>query len=210
MPSNLVKLTFQAVLLSCLSNVLAQIIGCYKAQVFHLPCHAKCLRIERSSQKSLTLDLVSLFQFVLFTVISCPPNILWQQFLEDRFPAYTFRKAPKVKADDDQVKSGEMGLDVPNTCKKFALDQTIGAAFNTVMFIVAIGLLKGKDLGTVTGDCQRVSCQWLHSLIQDLSCFDAITNLLTDITITGLLAHYQIRYEVMAISLHIMLYSCPA
>ncbi len=40
--------------------------------------------------------------------------------------------------------------------KKFILDQTIGAAVNTILFIAVIGAFKGNDQGTIIRDCQRV------------------------------------------------------
>ncbi|KAK4964339.1 hypothetical protein LTR66_012340 [Elasticomyces elasticus] len=42
-------------------------------------------------------------------------------------------------------------LNVANTAVKFALDQTLGAAFNTVLFIAGIGALRGHSFDAVKG-----------------------------------------------------------
>ena len=83
--------------------------------------------------------------FVLATVLSCPPNFLWQEYLEEQFPGYT--------TDVD----GQKKLHKTNTAKKFALDQTLAAAVNTLLFIAVMGALKGKDGKAIIRDCQRVS-----------------------------------------------------
>ena len=92
------------------------------------------------------LDVFPLLHFVLFALLNTPPNFLWQQFLEDKFPAYSL-------ADD-----GAKRLNKPNTAKKFALDQTVGAAINTLLFIAVIGAFRGKDGATLLADCQKVGC----------------------------------------------------
>jgi protein Mpv17 len=82
--------------------------------------------------------------FVLFTIFSCPPNFLWQEYLEEQFPGYT--------AGID----GQQKLHKTNTAKKFTLDQTLGAAVNTLLFIAVIGAFQGKDGKAIVRDCQRV------------------------------------------------------
>ena len=140
------------------------------------------------SQQPLNLDFVPLFQFVVFTLISCPPNILWQELLEATFPGYTYQSAPKAKVDDhDQSReaekgSGGMKLNVANTCKKFVLDQTVGATVNTLLFIVAIGALKGRDVNTILGDCQKVSFTSLrHAQNSGIECNVHLRASLTEI-----------------------------
>jgi len=44
---------------------------------------------------------------------------------------------------------GKQKIDIKNTAIKFALDQTLGAMFNTVLFIAGIGALKGMDANRV-------------------------------------------------------------
>ncbi|CAM1502270.1 Fc.00g042540.m01.CDS01 [Cosmosporella sp. VM-42] len=78
----------------------------------------------------LTIDWVPVFQFLLFNLISTPPNFLWQDFLESAFPAYPQPPHPK-KTDE---KSPPPQLSIRNTLIKFLLDQTIGAILNTLLF----------------------------------------------------------------------------
>jgi len=81
---------------------------------------------------------------VLFNFLSCPPNILWQEYLEEKFPAST--------TDAD----GKKRLNKTNTTKKFALDQTLGATVNTLLFITVMGAFKGKSAKAIIRDCKRV------------------------------------------------------
>lgn len=81
--------------------------------------------------------------FVVFTIVSCPPNYFWQEYLEQKFPGYTM--------DIDGTRS----LSKQNTARKLLLDQTIGAAINTFAFVAAMAALKGKDRTTVRRECRR-------------------------------------------------------
>lgn len=112
-----------------------------------------------------------------FSIISCPPNYLWQTWLEASFPGYTKSLSSKEKealVDDTVVgkssatqesvlrsRNGEKAaltkesapnphkqLSIRNTIIKFLLDQSIGAAVNTVMFIMGIGMLRGQSWQT--------------------------------------------------------------
>ncbi|KAJ3467293.1 hypothetical protein MRS44_004857 [Fusarium solani] len=67
------------------------------------------------------------FQFLLFNLICTPPNFMWQDFLETTFPAH-----PKPKSSKE--KNTKPKLSVRNTAIKFLLDQTVGAALNTLLF----------------------------------------------------------------------------
>lgn len=128
-------------------------------------------------------------QFTLFSLLACPPNFVWQSWLEGQFPGYTESLAPseKERLVDDAVqgktsgsvtnfngsvkkRDGENGvtknkdegamteknttlspakaskrLNKKNTLIKFSLDQTIGAAVNTILFLVGIALLRGQS-----------------------------------------------------------------
>jgi len=125
MPSPLVNATVQAGCLSALSNVLAQGLTAYR------------------SGKPFVLDIIPITHFVLFAFLSTPPNFLWQEYLEEQFPGQ------KTEAN------GQKKLDKMNTTKKFVLDQTLGAAVNTLLFIAVIGAFKGKDSNTIARDCQN-------------------------------------------------------
>ncbi|KAL2414773.1 hypothetical protein ABEF95_012204 [Exophiala dermatitidis] len=123
--SHIVTTTLQAAGLSATSNVLAQFIK------------------TRRENRPFTLNLRALFQFVLFTLISCPPNILWQEFLEDKFPGYI------IQTNGDKV------LNKPNTARKFLFDQTLGAFVNTVAFVTAMAFFKGKSWKGVQREVER-------------------------------------------------------
>ena len=71
--SQIVRQTTQAIFLSLLSNLLAQLIT-----------------LSQSTHHQ-ALNFRSFFEFAVFAALNTPPNILWQAFLEDTFPAYTSR-----------------------------------------------------------------------------------------------------------------------
>lgn len=129
MDSVMVNSTLQSASLAGLSNLLAQLIQAY--------------RTPKSG--TLSLDYVTLLRFVIFSLLATPPNIIWQQYLEEKFPASFVDQQGKKK------------LDKGNTAVKVVLDQTLGAIFNSYLFIVGIGVLKGKDRPTIWADCQSVS-----------------------------------------------------
>jgi protein Mpv17 len=122
----MINSTIQAALLTGLSNLLAQIIQAYRAG------------------RPLSLEHGPLAQFVVFSLISTPPNVLWQKYLEERFPA------------NQRDEKGNKKLHKGNTVAKLVLHQTLGAIFNSYLFIAGIGALRGKDLATILIDCQRV------------------------------------------------------
>jgi protein Mpv17 len=122
----MINSTLQAALLASLSNLMAQVIQAYRGG------------------RPLSLEYGALVQFVVFSLISTPPNILWQEYLEERFPANHWDE------------TGNKKLHKGNTTAKLVLDQTLGAIFNSYLFIAGIGALKGKDVATILSDCQRV------------------------------------------------------
>ena len=124
----MINLTIQAASLAGLSNLLAQIIQAYR------------------SDKPLLLNYATLLQFVVYSLLATPPNILWQEYLEEAFPANV--------VDEKGIRK----LHKVNTAVKFVLDQTLGAIINSYLFIAGIGALKGKGTSTILADCQRVSC----------------------------------------------------
>ena len=52
-------------------------------------------------------------------------------------------------------------IDVKNTVIKFVLDQTLGATFNTVLFIAGIGALKGMGTNKIVESIKKV---WIIKL----------------------------------------------
>lgn len=107
-------------------------------------------RITRSKdthrgQKPFRFDPSTFLFFLVWTLVSCPPNILWQIFLEEKFPASKY-----------DVKTGEKGLSKGNTVKKFLMDQSFGATANTVGYIAALAAWRGKDFAAVSAQVQQV------------------------------------------------------
>lgn len=81
---------------------------------------------------------------VTFSLLSTPPNFLWQQYLERKFPGYYTRK---IEIDDDgKGAKVEKKLNVRNTLAKFVLDQTVAALVNVVMFLAGVRLLNGESM----------------------------------------------------------------
>ncbi|KAK1060476.1 hypothetical protein LTR74_011822 [Friedmanniomyces endolithicus] len=129
-------------------------------------------------------------RYVLFSLLVCPPNYLWQKWLEGRFPGYIAEEAAgkqemlggngvgtgrdtgngslkkrmgnggtsekeamtETSTPPNLAKAGRKAkrkLNAVNTCIKFLLDQTLGAAVNTVIFIAGIALLRGASLDSL-------------------------------------------------------------
>lgn len=160
----------QAAALSGFSNVLAQLIRCWREGTPY------------------TLNTVDVFQFVLFSILACPPNFIWQSWLEAKYPAYTVtlppverealvdqtvkgrtteekRGAGDAAIDHNELNTGAMTehgkqasqsqgrkLNVKNTAIKFTLDQTLGAAANTILFIAGIALIRGQSTASIQQD----------------------------------------------------------
>ena len=82
--------------------------------------------------------------FFIFTLISTPPNFLWQQYIERVFPGYSTRK-PDLDSGEKEGREVKR-LNVGNTLIKLGLDQTIGATVNTTAFLVGVRLLRGVPL----------------------------------------------------------------
>lgn len=122
MLSKLVTQTAQAAVLSATSNILAQVIAAYH------------------HDKPFQLDPIPMLKFVFYTILNTPPNCLWQQYLEETFPSEKPAPAPSEKP----VKL-QMTLDFSSVFKKFLLDQTLGAAVNTILFIAAMTGMNGAS-----------------------------------------------------------------
>ena len=133
------------------------------------------------------MNLTSLFHFVLFTLVSTPPNYLWQDYLERTYPAYS-RVAgsdrhidaangkvsvvnpaePDLKGqeaerrrrrddNDDDVVGPEKKINLRNTMVKWVLDQSLGAGLNTVAYIAAMSYFRGQTQAEVYGTVQKVN-----------------------------------------------------
>ncbi|KAL2129064.1 hypothetical protein VTI74DRAFT_8279 [Chaetomium olivicolor] len=129
----IVTATIQAAVISVISNLLAQAITAHQTST------------------PLIIDWIPVFQYALFAVVSTPPNFLWQEFLESTFPAYHMAPTAEAvvsasKSDDaeldDEARTGrivEPRLNKRNTLVKAVLDQTVGAALNTLGFSMFVG-----------------------------------------------------------------------
>lgn len=99
---------------------------------------------------------------LIFTLLSTPPNFLWQQWMESKFPGY---KVQKVKVDDDgKGVEVEEKLNVRNTLVKFGLDQTVGAVVNVGAYIGGTRLLRGVPAVTCW-DAVKEVCFTLETII---------------------------------------------
>ncbi|KAK7914864.1 Mpv17/PMP22 family protein [Apiospora marii] len=141
----IVNATIQSAVLAATSNLLAQALSAYKNEV------------------SLVIDWVPVFQFIVYAIISTPPNFMWQDLLESSFPAYHMsptkaavasaaandEKALEEEEREDQLV--EPKLNVANTLAKTVLDQTLGAFGNTYLFSLYIHSVQAamdRPLGT--------------------------------------------------------------
>ncbi|GES62933.1 integral membrane protein [Aspergillus terreus] len=118
------KATLQAALINAGSNMLAQGIKAYK------------------NETPFELDLQSLFYFTTYAFISSPLMFLWGEGLEKAFPGSVESERTKSKTDNDKTQKPR--LNVKNTVVKITIDQTVGAVWNTVLFIATLGLLRGE------------------------------------------------------------------
>ncbi|SPQ19058.1 5c5aca05-7299-4c69-b917-73157ee039aa [Thermothielavioides terrestris] len=126
MPAPIVTATVQTAVISAVSNIIAQAIS------------------ARQTNTPLTLDPLPIFQYTLFALLSTPPNFLWQELLESSFPAYHQPQPITTTTTTDVVEAKRVEpaappaapprLNVRHTLLKTALDQTVGAAVNTLLF----------------------------------------------------------------------------
>ncbi|KAI5924440.1 Mpv17/PMP22 family protein [Camillea tinctor] len=123
----IVTATIQSAVLAATSNILAQCLTAYQ------------------SEATLVIDWVPVFQFILYAFLNVPPNFLWQDLLESSFPAFhiapTSEAVASAAADDEKELEKEANegrlvepkLNITNTIIKLFLDQTVGAAANTIL-----------------------------------------------------------------------------
>ncbi|KAJ6442206.1 mpv17 / PMP22 family domain-containing protein [Purpureocillium lavendulum] len=152
MDVSVVSATKQAVVLNGLSSVVAQAISVYQSQSFG------------------AIDLVAFTQFLVYTALTTPPNHKWQQWLEFVFPTQTPVRPghkPSTKAAngssengprrrDEQQKGEEpTTLNIANTVAKFLLDQTLGAAVNTVLFICLMDYMKTSSFANARTNLEK-------------------------------------------------------
>ncbi|EGU73128.1 hypothetical protein FOXB_16363 [Fusarium oxysporum f. sp. conglutinans Fo5176] len=143
--SPLVLVTLQSVVLAATSNLLAQMLMAYRLN------------------KPISVDWMPVSQFIMWTAVSTPPNYLWQDYLENKFPGYDSRKKDVLKRHG---KAANDKLNVPNTLVKTILDQTIGAVVNTFLLCAFINFTKSAVVPSVSSgykfDYMRID--WLFIL----------------------------------------------
>ncbi|OAX84963.1 hypothetical protein ACJ72_00665 [Emergomyces africanus] len=156
--SAVLQTTLQSVLLNGSSNVIAQGITAYR--------HGA----------PLTLDYIQVARFMICTLITTPFMVLWQDQLEVTFPASSNedggrhpalvasrgdsvpnaanQKLARSVVQEDQPERRENQKASPknnvrNTILKILIDQTVGAAWSSALFIVTISALNGQDARAV-------------------------------------------------------------
>ncbi|CAI7566463.1 unnamed protein product [Penicillium pancosmium] len=128
------KATLQAAVINAGSNVLAQGIKAYRDQI------------------PFEVDNTALMQFTTCALIVSPLGYLWLENLEAWFPS-----TKQVTEDKDKEKTtladGKPGakprLNITNTIAKIVIDQVVGGAWNTVLFLATMGILRGLDPATI-------------------------------------------------------------
>ncbi|KAL5118212.1 hypothetical protein ACEQ8H_003884 [Pleosporales sp. CAS-2024a] len=129
MSSAMISQTLQGALLSMTSNVLAQAISSYK------------------DNTAFSLNMAPVAKFAIFSIISNPPNILWQTFLENGFPTRVPVASPQVGGEKTATAAKKTRTSTRNIVVKFVLDQTVGALVNTVMFLAYMAYVNASQQG---------------------------------------------------------------
>lgn len=172
MSSPVVQATLQACILTGTSNILAQWISAYRSDVrtySHSGFNSTDITSETVHNRlGPRLPVRSLHSAKLPAklplVLCCSSSVLFdfltfyrQQFLESAFPGFTVQPSTsaiaaaaasdekELDAEQKSNKIVESRLNVANTLYKFVLDQTVGAALNTVMFSFVIAGFQGAD-----------------------------------------------------------------
>ncbi|KAL3956581.1 hypothetical protein ACCO45_009427 [Purpureocillium lilacinum] len=148
--------TTQAVLLNGMSSIVAQAISVYKSKLMReieLPRGRHCCIYTRPGLHG----------------ADDAPNHKWQQWLEFAFPTQTpVRSSPKPAAKshkkrgavngkhrDQQPDDEPTSLSVTNTVAKFILDQTLGAAVNTILFICLMDYMKTNSFANARSNLEK-------------------------------------------------------
>lgn len=162
----------QATALSFVSNLIAQLIEANQEKVLALsedtisssPRQTNSANIV---QTSFTLDLLQLCRFLMLSAMTAPPNFAWQAWLERNFPGRDGgdesglamsrsdlaeragsegEKLAEAVLSDDGAGGTRPRLSKRNTLIKWFIDCiTVGALGNTIVFLVLMGLMKGRS-----------------------------------------------------------------
>ena len=88
---------------------------------------------------------------IIFSIVSTPPNYLWQQYLERKLPGYQVEK----HESNGEVKGAQSvgggitikrKLNVANTLMKVVIDQTFGSVVNVALYLGLVQALQGAPL----------------------------------------------------------------
>ena len=83
---------------------------------------------------------------------------LWLEGLESFFPGNS--EEQDVKGNGSKSKSKDLSkpkLNIKNTIVKIVIDQIIGGAWNTVLFIATMGILRGMEYEAIVEQVREVS-----------------------------------------------------
>lgn len=99
---------------------------------------------------------------IIFSALATPPNFLWQQFLERKFPGYNIQKNEangdvKGGAPAEEGATSRRRLNVPNTLTKVVIDQTLGSVVNVALHLGGVRALQGLPLGECLRAVKEVS-----------------------------------------------------
>jgi len=133
--SPLLQTTLQACFINILANILAQVIEYQKIQKALLASSNSHDSLEHLATsdvvmhhhggvvgtlggwsamgwggKGFVIDKVRVLQFVIWTLMSVPPNFKWQQALERRFPAYYVEGVEEKEKILPVLESGEVSF----------------------------------------------------------------------------------------------------
>jgi hypothetical protein len=111
---------------------------------------------------------MQLLRFVALSLITTPPNYMWQQLLERTFPAYQTTSASRegrdVEKGGEKLEPGNGAvaekpkLNVRNTLTKWFVDCiTLGAVMNTVAFLLLMGIMKAQSAAQIQNNIRKVS-----------------------------------------------------
>jgi hypothetical protein len=142
-----------ALSIDCCSNIIAQKLRAWKAGI------------------PFVFDYTLFFQFAILVVLTVPVNFHWQNWLERTFPGWKVVKQKRDKSslndeekaislkeekkmdDEEEVKVRNWG----NIFWKWFTDCiTMGALLNTTMFLVLMGIMKGKTTALILTDLRNV------------------------------------------------------
>ncbi|EDU43847.1 mpv17 pmp22 family protein [Pyrenophora tritici-repentis] len=121
-----------------------------------------------NESKPFVFDRVLFIQFAIMVVLTAPVNYHWQNWLERAFPGWTTQKIIRSVSEDEEEKGMMLSEDGDgravveeevrvrnwwNIFRKWFTDCiTMGALLNQSMFLILIGIMKGKTVALIVQD----------------------------------------------------------